>query len=134
MYFGSQAIHSPFCRVGKNHIYTFIRYYWQEITKYTAVYGVYIYGFGQPYPFAFLPGTTNRMGFNLLSNLVRPATSPYLSSFSSLFLPSLSFQSLSSDYAPYSFSLFLFKACQATMLLIPSFSFFSKLVKRLCSL
>ena len=35
---------------------------------------------------------------------------------------------------PYSFLLFLFKAYQATMLLIPSLSFFSKLVKRLCSL
>ena len=33
-------------RVGQNHIYTvYIRYFWQEITKYT----VYVYGSGQPY-------------------------------------------------------------------------------------
>ena len=38
------------CKVGQNHIYTvYIRFFWQGNHQYTAIYGAYIYGSGQPY-------------------------------------------------------------------------------------
>jgi len=40
------------CRVGQNHICTamaYIRYYWQGNHQCTVIYGVYIYGSGQPH-------------------------------------------------------------------------------------
>jgi hypothetical protein len=44
-------------RVGQNHIHVYIWYFWQGITKYTVITGVYIrswptlhiYGAGQPF-------------------------------------------------------------------------------------